>query len=207
MSFKQRRILMKTFVESQFEVIEVYEFQTKLNSYENTCWVSVWSCLSFKFETKSNFYEDICWASISSYVRLWVSNLRNSYEDISWSSVWSYVSWWVWNKSEFLLRHLLSLSLKLPKFTSFKEKRILMKTFVESHFEVMSVYQFQTKVNSYEDVCWPSVWSDVSLWISNKSEFLWRHLLSLSLKLCKFISFKQNRILMQTFVESQFEVM
>ena len=37
MSFKQKRILMKTFLESQFEVMEVYEFQTKANSYEGIC--------------------------------------------------------------------------------------------------------------------------------------------------------------------------
>ena len=41
MSFKQQRILMKTFVESQFEVIYVYEFQTKGNSDEDISWVSV----------------------------------------------------------------------------------------------------------------------------------------------------------------------
>ena len=40
-SFKQQRILMKTFVESQFEVIYVYEFQTKGNSDEDISWVSV----------------------------------------------------------------------------------------------------------------------------------------------------------------------
>ena len=32
---------MKTFVESQFEVLYVYEFQKKSNSYEDTCSVSV----------------------------------------------------------------------------------------------------------------------------------------------------------------------
>ena len=37
MSFKQQRILMKRFVESQFEVIYVYEFQTKANSDEDIC--------------------------------------------------------------------------------------------------------------------------------------------------------------------------
>ena len=41
MSFKQQRILMKTFVESQFDVIYVYEFQTKGNSGEDISWVSV----------------------------------------------------------------------------------------------------------------------------------------------------------------------
>ena len=37
MSFKQKQILMKTFVESQFEDMKVYEFQTKANSYEDIC--------------------------------------------------------------------------------------------------------------------------------------------------------------------------
>ena len=32
---------MKAFVESQFEVIYVYKFQTKANSYEDICLVSV----------------------------------------------------------------------------------------------------------------------------------------------------------------------
>ena len=41
MSFKQQRILMKTFVECQFEVIYFYEFQTKGNSDEDISWVSV----------------------------------------------------------------------------------------------------------------------------------------------------------------------
>ena len=59
-----------------------------------------------------------------------------------------------------------------------------MNTFVESQFELMSVYEFQTKANSHEHI-----------------------LLSLSSKLCKFMSFKINHILMKTFVESQFEVM
>ena len=160
-SFKKKRILMKKFVEPQFEVIYVYDFQTKANSNEDICWVSVWSFLT-----------------------LWVSN-----------------------KSEFSWRHLLSLSLKFFNFMSFKQKRILMKTFVESQFEVIYVYEFQKKANSDEDICWASVWSYVSLWISNKSEFLWRYPLSLSLKLSKFTSFKKNRILIKTFVESQFEVM
>ena len=37
MNFKQKLILMKTFLESQFEVMEVYEFQTKVNSYADVC--------------------------------------------------------------------------------------------------------------------------------------------------------------------------
>ena len=36
---------------------------------------------------------------------------------------------------------------------SFKQKLILMKTFVESQFEVSSVYVFQPKLNSYKDIC------------------------------------------------------
>ena len=144
MSFKQKQILMKIFVEPQFEVFYVYEFQTKANSHE-----------------------DICWNSVSSFVSLWLSN-----------------------KSQFLWRHLLSLSFKLFKFTSFKQKLILIRTFVESQFEILQVYEFQTKDNSYQDICWVSVWSYVSLWVSNQIRFLWRHLLSLSLKLCKVTSFK-----------------
>ena len=161
MSFKKKRILMKTFVEAQFRVMSFHEFYTN-----------------------GNFSEDICWVSVLSYLSLRVSNKREI--------------WW---------RHLLSLSFKLSKFTSFKHKRIFMKTFVESQFEVMLVCKFQTKANSYEDICWASLWSFVSLWVSKKSEFLWRHLFILSLKLFKFTSFKQNRILMKTFFESQLEVM
>ena len=160
MSFKQKRILMKAFVEAQFEVIEVYEFQAKLNSYEDTCWVSVWS----------------------------------------------YVSWWVLNQSDFSWRHLLSLSLKFSMFMSFKQQWILIKTFVESQFEDMLIYQFPTRASSYEDICWASVSSYVNLWVSNKSWFRWRLLFSLSLKLSVFMSFRQKRILMKTFVESQLEV-
>ena len=144
MNFKQNRILMMTFVESQFGVMSVYEFITKGNSYEDICWVSVWS-----------------------YESLWVSN-----------------------KSEFLWRHSLSLSLHLFKFMNFKQNQILMMTFVESQFGVMSAYLFQTKASSYEDICWVSVSSYVSLWVSNKSRFLWRHLLSLSLELFKLNEFE-----------------
>ena len=57
-----------------------------------------------------------------------------------------------------------------------------MKTFVESQFEVMEVYEFQTKANSQEDI-------------------------GLTLKFRKFMSFKPKPILPKTFVESQFEVM
>ena len=131
----------------------------------------------------------------------------NSFEDICWVSVWSYVSLWLSNKGEFLWRHLLSFTLKLYKFMSFKQKRIVMKTFVRSQFEVMLIYEFQKKENSYEDISWVSVSSYVSLWVSNKNEFLWRCFLGLSLKLRKFMSFKPKRILMKAFVELQFEVM
>ena len=161
MSFQQKRVLLNKLIESQFEVMYIYEFQRKANSHE----------------------------------------------DISWVSVWSYLSWRVTTKTEFLYRHLLSLSLKLCKFLSFKQKQIRMKTFVESEFQIMSVYEFQTKANYYEDNCLASVWSYVSLWVSNKIELLWRGLLSLSWRLCRFMSFQQKRILMNKFVESHFEIM
>ena len=48
---------------------------------------------------------------------------------------------------------MLILSLKLCKFMSFKQKGILLQTFVESQFEVMYVYEFQRKPNSDEDIC------------------------------------------------------
>ena len=131
----------------------------------------------------------------------------NSDEDVSWVSGWSYVTLWVSNKSGFWWRHLLSLSLELCKFLNFKQKRNLIKTFVDSRFRVMWVYEFQTKGNSYEDICWGSVWSYVNLWVLNKSEFLWINLLSLSLKLCNFMKFKQKRFLMKTFIESKFQVL
>ena len=117
------------------------------------------------------------------------------------------VSLWVSNQIKFLRRNMLSLSLKLCKFMSFKQKRILMEAFVESQFEVIYVYEFQIKANWYEDICWASICSYLTLWVENKSEFLRRHLSSLTLELCKFMSFKQKRILMKTFVESQFGVM
>ena len=135
-------------------------------------------------QTKANFDEDICWASI-----------------------WIYVSWWISKKREFWWRYSLSLSLKLSKFTSFKQNPILIKTFVESQFEVIKLYYFQTNADFYENICWASVWSYVSLWVSNKSEYLRRHILGLSLNLPKFISFKPKPIFLKTFVESQFEVM
>ena len=131
----------------------------------------------------------------------------DSYEDISWASVWRWVSLWVSNKSQFLRRHILDVRLRLRNFMSFKPKWILLKTFFESQFQVIYVYEFQTKANSYEDICWVSVSSYISLWVSNKSNFLWRLLLSVRLMLSKFMSFKQKWILLKTFLESQFEVM
>ena len=89
---------------------------------------------------------------------------------------------------------------------NFKPKRFLMKIFAESLFEGMYFYEFQTKANSYEDISWVSVWSYGSLWLSNKSEFLSRCLLTGSVKLFKFMCFNQNLILMKTFLESVFEV-
>ena len=161
MSFKQKRILMKTFVESQFQVILVYGFQTKADPYK----------------------------------------------DIAWASVWSFLSLWVSNKSKSLWRYFLRLSSKLCEFMSVKQRRIVMKTFVDSQFEVFYVYEFQSKANSHEDICRNSVSSLVSLWLWNKSEFLWRHLVSLSFKLFKFRSFKENLLLIRTFVEPQFEIL
>ena len=158
--FKQKQILLKKFVEFQFEVRKPYEFQTKANSCE----------------------------------------------DISSFSVWSYLSLRVSRKTDLLWRHLLSLSLKLSKFRSFKQNQIFMKTFVESRFEVIYVYEFQTTTNPDKDICWVSTWRYVNSLVSSKSQFLWRHLLSFSLKLCKFMSFKPKRILMKTFVESRFKV-
>ena len=139
---------------------------------------------AYQFRTKASSYEDIFWVSVSSYVSLWVSS-----------------------KSRFRWRHLLSLSLKLFKFRSFKQQLILIKTSLESQFEVMLVYEFQTKANSSEDVCWVSVWSYVSFWVSNKTGSFSRHLLNFSSKLYKFASFKQNLIHMKRFVGSKFEVM
>ena len=124
----------------------------------------------------------------------------DSYEDIFWRSVWSCVSLWDSNKNEFLRSHILGLSLKLGTFMSFKPKWILMKTFFESQFRVMWVYEFHTKGNSSEDICWVSVWNYATLSVSNKSEFYWRHLFSLKLKLCKFMRFKIKGFLMKAFV-------
>ena len=130
----------------------------------------------------------------------------NSSEDICSLQVWSYLNLRVSNKSKFFWRNLLSFSLKLGNLTSFKQKRILLRTFLESQFEVMLVYDFKTKGNSYETICWVSVQSYLILRLSNETDFRWRHFLSLSLKLCKFMGFKVKRILMKTFVETQFGV-
>ena len=82
-----------------------------------------------------------------------------------------------------------------------------MKTFVESQFEVLSVNEVETEANFYEDISWASVCSCVSLWVSNKSQFLWRDILGLSLKLHNSINFEPKWLLLKTYVESQFEVM
>ena len=139
---------------------------------------------AFEFQTKPKSNEAICWVSVCSYLSL---------QDLI--------------KSEFWWRHLFSFRLKFCNFISFKQKLILMKTFVESQFEVSQVYEFQDKANSHENICWFSVWSYVNLWVSNKSEFGWINLFSLSLNFCKFMNFKQSGIFMKTFVDSQFEVM
>ena len=130
----------------------------------------------------------------------------NSYEGICWVLVWSYFSLRVSNKTEFLWRHLLSLSLNLCKFMSFKQKRFLVKAFAECQVEFIYVYEFQTKVDSYEGISWASFWNFLSLWVSNKSQFWWRHLLNFGLKISKLKSFKEKRILIKKFVKCQFEV-
>ena len=184
LGFKQKEILLRTFVQPQFVVTYFYEFQTKAKSHEHICWVSVWSYVILWVSNKSEFL----WRHLSSLSLKLFRFTSFKEKESSW-------------------RHLLSLSLKLCKFTSFKQKQILMKTFFESQFRVMWVYEFHTKGNSSEDICWVSVWNYVTLSVSNKTEFIWRHLLSLSLKLCKFMSFKPNQIFKNTYVESQFEVM
>ena len=126
----------------------------------------------------------------------------NSYEDICWVSIWNYVRFGVSSNSKLLWRRLVSLRLELCKFMSFKQKWILMETFAESQSRVMWVYEFQTQGNSSEGICWGSVSSYLNWSVSNKSDFLWINLLSISLRLCNFIKFKQKRILMKTFIES-----
>ena len=230
MSFKQNGTPMKTFVESQFEVIYVYEFQKKANPDEDICWVSFWSYVILWVSNKS----EVLWRDLLSFrlnlskftsfkqkrillktfdetqfevIQLYEFQTKaNSYEDISWVSVWSYVGLWFWNKSEISWRCLLSLSLKWYKFMNFISKRFFMKAFVESQFEVITVYEFQTKPNYDEDICSVSLWSYVSLCVSSKSGFLWRHFLRVSLELCKFMSFKQKRIITEPYFRSQFEV-
>ena len=169
MSFKQKCILLKTFLELQFEVMWFYQFQTKPKFYEDICWVSVWSYLSWRVSNKSKFLS----THLLSFSLSWCNFLNFKHaisnEDICWVSVWSNVTLWVSNQSEFSWKYLLSLCLKLCMFISFKQKLILMKTFLESQFEVMEVYEFQTKVNSYADVCWLAVWSYLSLCVSAKT--------------------------------------
>ena len=53
MSFKPKRNLMKLFLESLFEVGLVYKLQPKLNSYDDICWVWVWSYVSLRVSDKS----------------------------------------------------------------------------------------------------------------------------------------------------------
>ena len=89
------------------------------------------------FQQKASSYEDICRVSVWSYLGFRVSKKKNPDEDICWVSVWSYVNLWLSNKSEFLWKRFLTLSFKLCKFMNFKTKLIFMKTFVESHFEVI----------------------------------------------------------------------
>ena len=230
MSLKQNRILKMTFVDSEFGVMWVYEFLPKGNSYEDICWVSIWSYVRFGVSSNSELLWrrllslrlELCkfmsfkqrWILMETFVEsqfrvMWVYEFQTkgkSSEDICWGSVSSYVNWSVSNKSEFLWINLLTLSLKLCNFMKFKQKRILMKTFIESQFEVMWVSEFQTKANCYEDIFLVSVWSFLRLWDSSRSKFSRRHLLSLSFKLFKFMTFKQKGILMKTFVESQFEI-
>ena len=231
MNLKPERILMKTFAGSKFRVIWGYVFQRTGNSSEDICSLQVWSYLNLRVSNNSKFF----WRNLLSFSlklgnltsfkqkRILVKTFLHSqfeviyvyefqgkpicYEDICWVSVWSYLSLGVSNKTKFLWRHLLSLGLKLSMFTNFKQQRILIKTFVESQLEDMLIHWFQARANSYEDICWGSVWSYVSLWVSNQSEFSWRHLLSLGLKFSLFMSFKQNRILIRTFVECQSEVL
>ena len=114
MGFKEKRILMNKYVESQFEIMYVYEFPRKANYFEDNFWVSDWSYLSLRVSKNLNPDEDICGRWVRSYVSLWVST-----------------------KIELLWRNLFSLSLKLSKFMSFKPKQIRIKTFMESQFEVM----------------------------------------------------------------------
>ena len=161
MSFKPKWILLKTFFESQFEVIYVYEFQTKANSYEDICLVSFWSYVSLWIWNQSEFswryllsvslkLHKFIVSNKSEFLRRYLLSLSlklfkftsfkqkpNSYEDICCVSASSYLSLWVSNKIELLWRHFLSFRLKLCKFMSFKPKHILMKTFFESQFEVL----------------------------------------------------------------------
>ena len=55
-------------------------------------------------------------------------------------------------------------------FMSFKQNRTLMKTIVDSQFEVMSDYEFHTKPISYEGISWVSVLSYLRLFVLSKGE-------------------------------------
>ena len=138
MTFKQKRFLLKAFVECQVEVISVYEFQTKANSYDDICWLFTLDLCDFMSVIKKTILQKKFVASQFQIMHLYQFQTKaNSYEDICWVSVWSYVSLWISKKSGFLSRYPLSPSSKLSKFTSFNQNRILIKAFVESQFEVM----------------------------------------------------------------------
>ena len=160
----------------------------------------------YEFHTKANFYGGISWFSVWSYLSLWVSKKRGFWWRRLLTLSLELLKFTSFKKCEFLRRHFLSLSLKLWEFMSFKQKRILMKTFLEPQFQVMWVSEFQTKAKCDKGICLVSLWSFLRLWVWNQSKFSRRHLLSLSFKLCKFMTFKQKRILVKTFVESQFEI-
>ena len=59
MSFKQKRILMKTFVRSQFEVMLIYECRKKqilLKTFHESHFRVM---LVYEYQTNANSYEDI----------------------------------------------------------------------------------------------------------------------------------------------------
>ena len=101
MSFKEKRILMNKFVESEFEVTYLYEFPRKANSSEDISWVLVWSNLSLRVSKNSNRDEDIVETESEVMYVYEFETKSNSYEDICWVSVWSYVNLWVSNQSKF----------------------------------------------------------------------------------------------------------
>ena len=192
MSSKQKRILANTFFRSRFKVTKVYEFQTKANSYEDICWASVWSYISIWVSNKSEFL----WRNLLSLTlklcKFMSSKQKRILADIYFRSQFKITKVYEFQtKANFYKDISWVFTLELCDFLSFIQKTILQKKFVAAQFQIMCLYQFQTKANSYEDICWVSVWSYVSLWISNKSDFWWRLLLSVRLKLYKCTSFKQ----------------